>query len=553
MGNKKQAILICVVAIYGCSATLDFDECSIDADCPNELTCSDEGYCVTLSSLYNGPSLTSDICTAVYGPVEDSSAIMIGVILPTSGSSSGIGLPMEQAVTLAIDHFNERGGIGPDARKIAAILCDSGGDVKQGLEAAAYLEGLGIRGVIGPAFSDVTIEVGTQYAKPSTPGGTNGTVLVSPSATNPAITNLGDSDRLWRVVPSDSLQASAMAQLLIQPESWGLPVESSVVIVHKEGAYGEGLKNELLLSLAAQTSSSGLKVLSYPDPNEYLAEVSQQFPCSDDGSCVDCSTGCCDECWFAPTYDSLSESDPDVVVLIGTEETTGILAWVSSVWEVKSKGPIHWVLSEGGQVSSLFSEVDYWCTQRFGSSATEGGEKICGVECQEVAKGIFSRIRGTAPSIPEGTSFQLFEATLNTAFGHLTAPIYSAHAYDALYVLAYGYCSALFQSETGEITTSDLVAGMRRLQSGNVVDTLPDSIPQGMSLLGASPGASIKLKGASGSLDFNQYGEPAYGPISVWTADAESASFVLTPIIDSNGILISGASTEEPEEVDSSL
>jgi branched-chain amino acid transport system substrate-binding protein len=174
----------------------------------------------------------------VYGPIEDSDTILMGTILPVSGNSSTLGIPMEQAVTMAIEHFNSRGGVGPNSQKVAALLCDSGGEVSQGLEAAQHLESLGVIGVIGPAFSDVTIEVGSEYARPTTPGGEDGMVFISPSATNPAITFMLDEDRIWRVVPSDALQATAIAQLLTSPEAWNLPPNPSFVLVHKQGAYG---------------------------------------------------------------------------------------------------------------------------------------------------------------------------------------------------------------------------------------------------------------------------------------------------------------------------
>ena len=69
---------------------------------------------------------------------------------------------------MAVESFNSRGGVGPTGQKVAAVLCDSGGEVNQGLEAAQHLRSLGVHGIVGPAFSDVTIEVGAEHARPST-------------------------------------------------------------------------------------------------------------------------------------------------------------------------------------------------------------------------------------------------------------------------------------------------------------------------------------------------------------------------------------------------
>ena len=114
-----------------------------------------------------------------------------------------------------------------------------------------------------------------------------------------------------------------------------------------QGAYGQGLATQLSLELEA-----AIVPQNYPDPNEYLADQSLQEPCSLNGSCTDCQTGCCNECWFAH-YQWLGEELPDIG-LTQVEEVTGILAWLSAVWEKNNRPPIQWIVSEGGQVSGLF-------------------------------------------------------------------------------------------------------------------------------------------------------------------------------------------------------
>ena len=42
------------ILLAACSATLDFSECSVNSDCNPGYACSDDGYCVTASSLYGG-------------------------------------------------------------------------------------------------------------------------------------------------------------------------------------------------------------------------------------------------------------------------------------------------------------------------------------------------------------------------------------------------------------------------------------------------------------------------------------------------------------------
>ncbi len=546
---RQIIVLSALVLAIGCSGGLDFKECSGDGDCTGELVCSAEGYCVTQSSLYQGPALTSPACPAVYGPFGEENTILIGTILPTSGSSSGIGHPMEQAVMMAIDHFNQT-GLGPDSHKLAAVLCDSGGDVERGRDAAEHLLSLGIFGVVGPAFSDVTIEVGSVYAKPSesAPGGL---VIVSPSSTNPAITYLDTvgNDRIWRVAPSDTQQARAMGAVLTNPSAWGLPDQSeepvNVVVVHKEGAYGTGLKNALQTNLIERTGQGASTVISYPDPVEWLSDVKNQNPCGD-ASCVDCNTGCCKQCWFEDAYNLIESVDPDVIVLIGTEEATGIMSWISTLWLAKDKKPVEWLVSEGGRIPSLFDEMKEWSKEFLGvCSCTLDGEtdccnaKVCSEDCETGIVDALGRIRGTAPANPVGPNFGLFQSDITSLYGYASAPVYSAHAYDATYLIGYGLSAALFGSKKSpsELVADDLVAGMRSLQSGTSIDATQNLITKGMQQLATQ--GTLDLVGASGPLDLDANGEPEFGAISVWTPNPLSEDFSLAPILDETGDLVS--------------
>ena len=134
--------------------------------------------------------------------------------------------------------------------------------------------------------------------------------------------------------------------------------------------------------------------------------------------------------------------------------------------------------------------------------------------------------------------------------------MYSSHAYDAAYLLLYAYGAALFNRgdvQSGEVLTAELVSGIGQLQGGQSVAALPDSIPQGMSALANPVSGGMNLTGASGPLDLNEYGEPDYGPVSVWRPILESKSFGLTPVIDADGLLISNAGGDEANNAGETL
>ena len=347
---------------------------------------------------------------------------------------SNLGLPMEQGI-MAVEDFNSRGGIGPANHKISVVFCDSRGDKARALDGAEHLLALGVSGVIGPAVSDALIEVGAGVQQSKFLQISDGMVLVSPSATNPGLTK--ENDLVWRVVPSDALQARAIAEILNNHEDWESHQRQNSQLFMKKG-FGQGLATQLSLELEAAIIP---KV--YPDPIEYRENPSLQEPCTSD--CVDCQTGCCNNCWFNPTYQWLLEEEPDVVVLIGDEDVTSIVGWVSVAWEeaVKENGAerFQWIVSDGGQASSLFSEVAKFATQTLG----EHGE--CGPTCANFAYDLLDRVRGTTPSGASGEIYSLFQGTFQSRFGYEETPVFAPFAYDATYLLLHGYSAALYAME----------------------------------------------------------------------------------------------------------
>ena len=66
----------------------------------------------------------------------------------------------------------------------------------------------GVAAIMGADCSGVTIAVANNVAVP------NGVVMVSPTATSPAITTLNDKGYLFRTCPSDARQGEVLAQVV---------------------------------------------------------------------------------------------------------------------------------------------------------------------------------------------------------------------------------------------------------------------------------------------------------------------------------------------------
>lgn len=476
-------LVLAGAALSGCSATLEFDECSTDDDCSARgagMVCTSDHFCVDRASLVSEIPLTTKECGSVFGPVSEQGTLLFGTLLPTSGDNGAIGIPIEHAVILAVNEFNEHGGLG-GGRKLAVLLCDTGGNPEKGLTAARHLVDLGVPAAIGPAFSGVAIEVASNYAAPSAEY-PNGLVLISPSATSPAISTLADQDRFWRTVPSDALQGKAMAHVIQNSGSYGLPSFGRITVVFKDDAYGKGLLSALVESLPG-AGGPALSSVQYADPTKEKVYASDLFT-------------------------KVDETNPELVVMIGTAETAKILPYFEYAWRDRGT-PVYWLLADGSKTESLFDEV---------AALPDGLDK----------EGMLTRIRGTAPRTGSGPQFNAFKARLAGEFGYPEPPVYTAQAYDAAYMLGF----ALGASSNAYPTSGDIVAGLRRLTGGEQrVAAAPASITEGLQILQSSAGALVDFDGASGTLNFGEDGE-APGPIELW-APADNA-FASCDLLDEN-------------------
>src|SRR5262249_36490072 len=145
---------------------------------------------------------------------------VFGTIFPLTGGDGSTGRPMRSSVDLAINDFKVNGnGILPEPggtarRPLVAVHCDDHGESERALAAARHLpDVVGVPAIVGAAFSGITIDVATEVTI------ARGTLLLSPSATSAAITELADDGLVWRLSPSDTLQSKALVVLAARAET----------------------------------------------------------------------------------------------------------------------------------------------------------------------------------------------------------------------------------------------------------------------------------------------------------------------------------------------
>ncbi|MEO1272596.1 MAG: ABC transporter substrate-binding protein, partial [Myxococcota bacterium] len=357
---SRYIVVAVLLAMSGCSYLLEFEECSATADCGPGLICNADRYCVEVAGSTGNitsepPCCTQETCaeesaTAICAPscacVEPEGAtckvlegdptqegtVLVGSILPTAGDAASIGIPIEQAVQLAVQELNQGGSLG-GGRRLALVACDSSGNVDQGKAAAEHLVALGVPAIVGPAFSGIYIEVSDLITSQ------NDVLILSPSATSPAITSLDDSGLSWRTVPSDVFQSVAIADRVKDLMASAQIERPRVLAFGKGDAYGNGLLGKVTEELAPTLMSDDDFVgSSYPDPGstpdiDYAAELT-------------------------PALDALN-ARPDFVLLLGTNEIINLLSLIEG--EAVTRGwsqPPQYILSDGGQVDETVAYVN---------------------------------------------------------------------------------------------------------------------------------------------------------------------------------------------------
>src|SRR6516164_166624 len=157
--------------------------------------------------------------------------IKIGVAGPITGANAAFGAQLSQGVQQAAEDINASGGI--LGQKITVEPGDDVSDPKQGVSVANKFVGDGVKFVIGHFNSGVTIPAADVYSE-------NGILFITPSATNPKVTDRGLWDA-FRTCGRDDQQGMLWAELA-RDKLKG----KKIAVVHDKTTYGKGLADAAL-------------------------------------------------------------------------------------------------------------------------------------------------------------------------------------------------------------------------------------------------------------------------------------------------------------------
>jgi branched-chain amino acid transport system substrate-binding protein len=162
--------------------------------------------------------------------------ISIGLIAPLSGQYAVFGEQIRKGAEAAIADINRAGGV--NGKKLKLETADDACDPKQAVAAANQMVSKNVKYVIGHYCSGSAIPSSKVFLE-------EGAVMISPGATNPALTDEGGKG-IFRVCGRDDRQGAVVAETIAKEFK-----TAKIALLHDKSAYGRGLAEETRKALNA--------------------------------------------------------------------------------------------------------------------------------------------------------------------------------------------------------------------------------------------------------------------------------------------------------------
>jgi branched-chain amino acid transport system substrate-binding protein len=219
-------------------------------------------------------------------PVEGTRAgdgkMVIGTILPQTGSLAFLGPPEFAGFDLAISDINAAGGV--LGQPVTGIKGDSGdATTDTANQTVDRLLSQNVDAIIGAASSGVSLTVIDKITGA-------GVVQFSPANTSKKLSDYPDKGLYFRTAPSDILQGAVIGGVIADDGN------ATVGIIARNDAYGTGLLEDTKKALA----DAGVKVVA----EKVYDEKAQTFDAE---------------------VDEIAAADPDAILVIGFDESSRIL------------------------------------------------------------------------------------------------------------------------------------------------------------------------------------------------------------------------------------
>jgi len=435
--------------------------------------------CVKNAGPAHCETLLSDDCNLITGDYTNDSAIIVGSLFSTKGTTAPTNLPRQQSAELAIEQINAAGGVpsgstSANPRPLVMVSCDESTNL---VRAAGHLvNDLHVPAIVGPNTSQDTLDVSTKVTVPG------GTVVMSPTGVASSIAALTDNDLTWLMVPSDVQRAPLMISQINALES-ALKDQRDVStiklgVVFRNDALGIGTRtslNDLVLNGKPLSDSLNLGNNVQIDPYN--------------GSDTN-------ETAIVTKYVTFA---PDIIVLAGTAEAiTKVMVPLEAAWTAPNRPS--YVLIDSTKVPELLTAV------------TNNDD-------------LRSRVRGTgitpgptAKNTP-GETFNGFVIDYGVRFPGSTATISGmGPSHDAAYAIGLALAATTDEPVSGK----SVAKGLRRLAGGTtVLEATGTNVLAAFQKLAA--GEQVTEVGTFTMLDWDQNGAVKGGTLEMWCIGGPTA------------------------------
>ncbi len=188
--------------------------------------------------------------------------IKLGVLLGYTGPIESLTPAMAASAELAMKEVSDSGLL-LGGTKVQPVRADSTCIDAAAATAAAerLVTSERVAAIVGADCSGVTTAVVQNVAVP------RGTVMVSPSATSPALTTVRDNSLFFRTAPSDARQGEVIAEMLREK---GI---RRAALTFTNNDYGRGLANSIKTNFEKQGGTITISAAHEDGKGDYTAEV----------------------------------------------------------------------------------------------------------------------------------------------------------------------------------------------------------------------------------------------------------------------------------------
>ena len=194
--------------------------------------------------------------------VASAQDVKLGVLFGFTGPIESLTPPMADGAELAIEEVNDSGAL-LGGRQVVAVRGDT--TCIDSAAAVAAAERLvtadRVNAIIGGDCSGVTIAMLQNVAKP------NGIVMISPSATSPALSTIEDDGLFFRTAPSDARQGEVVAAILQEMDI------QEAALTYTNNDYGKGLADSIAANVEMRGGTITISVPHEDGKGDYSAEV----------------------------------------------------------------------------------------------------------------------------------------------------------------------------------------------------------------------------------------------------------------------------------------